>query len=161
MIAFQGKRVTHAYKQTNFAKPETVFPLLCPVREAEWVPGWRYRMIYSKSGVAEVGCVFVTEENGQETTWMVTEYDPVALRIGFVWVNAGLVAAQIRIELEAVVPLKTSAHIRYTYTGLSVEGNREVERYDEGWFRKKMQGWEAAINHYLRTGTLIDASGWE
>ena len=32
------------------APPATVFPLLCPVREAEWVPGWTVRMIHSASG---------------------------------------------------------------------------------------------------------------
>jgi hypothetical protein len=161
MEEFGGVRVTHAYTQTNFASPEAVFPLLCPVREAEWVPGWRYRMIYSQSGVAELGCVFITEENGREITWVVTEYDPAAFRIGFVWVDAVMVAAQIRIELEGRGTLQTTAHIQYTYTGLSAVGNREVERFDENWFRDKMQGWEAAINHYLNTGRLIDAAGWE
>lgn len=159
MTEFQGRRITHEYTQINFAPPETVFPLLCPVREAEWVPGWRYRLIYSKSGVAELGCVFMTEENGRRITWVVTEYDPAAFRIGFVWVDAGRVTAEIRIELEAgEVPLQTAAHIRYTYTGLSVEGNGEVKRFDEDWFRQKMQGWEAAINHYLTTGGLIDGA---
>ena len=38
MADFQGKRVTREYIQTNCAPPERVFPLLCPVREAEWVP---------------------------------------------------------------------------------------------------------------------------
>jgi hypothetical protein len=164
MGEFRGRRVTHAYTQTNFAAPETVFPLLCPVREAEWVPGWRYRMIYSQSGVAELGCVFVTEENGREITWVVTEYDPSAFRIGFVWVDAGMVTAEIRIALEAKAGSaspQTAARIRYTYTGLSPEGNREVERFGEGWFQKKMQSWETAINHFLRTGKLIDATAGE
>jgi hypothetical protein len=165
MTDFQARRVTRGYTQTNFAPPETVFPLLCPVREAEWVPDWQYRLIYSQSGFAEAGCVFITEEDGREATWVVTEYDAERFRIGFVWVDPGMVSAQIRIELEPVgTPdsrLKTSARIRYTYTGLSPKGNREVERYDEGWFRKKMQGWEAAINHYLQTGKLIEAAGWE
>jgi hypothetical protein len=148
---FRGLRVTHAYTQTNFAAPEIVFSLLCPVREAEWVPGWRYRLIYSQSGVAELGCVFVTEEKGREITWVVTEYDAAAFRIGFVWVDAGVVTAQIGIRLEASGD-STTAHIQYTYTGLSSEGNGEVERFDESWFRHKMQSWEAAINHYLTTG---------
>jgi hypothetical protein len=160
MTNFQGRRVTHEYTQTNFASPETVFRLLCPVREAEWVPGWRYRLIYSKSGVAEVGCVFITEEDGRETTWVVTEHDAEKFRIGFVWVDAGRVATQIRICLESSGD-STTVHIQYTYTGLSSEGNGEVERFDGGWFRQKMRGWEAAINHYLQTGKLIETAGWE
>jgi hypothetical protein len=164
MSEFQGKRVTHEYTQNNVAPPEKVFPLLCPVREAEWVPGWQYRLIYSESGVAEYGCVFMTpNEDGTETTWVVTDYDPASFRIAFAWVNPELVAAQINICLSGSsgAPGHTSTLIQYTYTGLSTEGNREVERYDQKWFRHKMQSWEAAINHYLQTGTRIDAAGWE
>jgi hypothetical protein len=163
MSKFQGKRVIHEYTQDNAAPPETVFPLLCPVREADWVPGWQYRMIFSKSGVAEKGCVFITpNEDHSETTWMVTEYDPASLHIAFAWVNPGVVAAQIRISLKSSgAPGHATALIRYTYTGLSTEGNREVEHYDQDWFRHKMQSWEAAINHYLETGNLIGAGGWE
>jgi len=170
MTAFKSYRITHEYTQTNAASPEKVFPLLCPVREADWVPDWQYRLIYSESGVAESGCVFTTPNppvsgpQGQvapETTWIVTEYDPAAFRIGFVWINPGLVAAEIRIQL-APTPLATTlAHIRYSYTGLSAEGNREVERYDQKWFRSKMEGWESAINHYLRTGRKIASPAWE
>jgi hypothetical protein len=167
MSEFQGKRVTREYAQNNVAPPEKVFPLLCPVREADWVPGWQYRLIYSESGVAECGCVFITpNEDGTETTWIVTDYEPLLFRIEFAWVNPGLVAAQIKICLTRstgapTLPGHTSALIQYTYTGLSTEGNREVERYDQDWFGHKMQTWEAAINHYLQTGKRIDAAGWE
>ncbi len=164
MSEFQGKRAILEYTQNNAAPPGKVFPLLCPVREADWVPGWQYRLIYSESGVAECGCVFITpNEDGTETIWVVTDYDPASFRIGFAWVNPGLVAAQITICLSnsSGVLGHTSALIQYTYTGLSAEGNREVERYDQKWFRHKMQSWEAAINHYLQTGKRIDAAGWE
>jgi hypothetical protein len=159
---FQGKRVTHEYTQTNCALPEQVFPLLCPVRESDWVPGWQYRLIYSRSGVAERGCVFATpNDDGSETTWITTEHDPTVFRIAFAWVNPGLVSAQIEIRLERKSAQKTTAHVHYIYTGLSQLGNREVERYDQKWFQHKMQSWEAAINHYLRTGKTIDAAAWE
>ncbi|HXZ42454.1 MAG TPA: hypothetical protein VEG68_17060 [Terriglobales bacterium] len=159
---FQSTRVTHEYTQTNCARPEEVVPLLCPVREADWVPGWQYRMIYSQSGVAEAGCVFTTpNEDGSETIWLVTEYDPVAFRVAFAWVSPGLVAAQISICLEVKSAQETTAHIRYIYTSLSERGNREVERYNDAWFRHKMQSWEVAINHYLRTGRKIGSAAWE
>lgn len=167
MPEFRGKRVTHEYTQNNVAPPEVVFPLLCPVREADWVPGWQYRLIYSETGVAEYGCVFITpNEDGGETTWVVAEYDAAAFRIAFAWVNPGQVAAQIRICLSRgsraqASPGHASTLIRYTYTGLSTEGNQEVERYDQKWFLHKMQSWEAAINHYLQTGKRIDAPVWE
>lgn len=170
MTAFKSSRITHEYTQKNGAPPERVFPLLCPVREADWVPGWQYQLIYSESGIAEDGCVFTTpnppasdpqSQVAPETTWIVAEHDPAAFRIGFVWINPGLVAAEIRIQLTPTPHATTLAHIRYRYTGLSAEGNREVERYDQKWFRTKMEGWESAINHYLRTGRKIASAAWE
>ena len=45
------KRVTRTYTQQLVAEPSAVFPLLCPVREADWIDGWdpisRYRAIGS------------------------------------------------------------------------------------------------------------------
>jgi hypothetical protein len=165
MTEFKSLRVAHEYTQTHPVSPEKVFPLLCPVREAEWVPDWQYRLIYSDSGVAELGCIFTTPNTqsgaAPETTWITTEYDPAAFRIAFVWINPGLVAAEIRIQLEANSGGDTRSHIRYRYTGLSPGGNREVERYDRKWFERKMRGWESAINHYLRTGRKMDSSPWE
>ena len=100
MSAFDAKRVSHEYTQTNDAPPEKVFPLLCPVREADWVPGWQYHLIYSGSGLAEDGCVFSTPNDaGPKTVWMVTHYDPTALRIAFAWIEPGMMATQIRIAL--------------------------------------------------------------
>jgi hypothetical protein len=161
-MAFQSKRIAHEYIQTNCAPPEQVFPLLCPVREADWVPDWQYHLIHSESGVAELGCVFITpNEDGSETIWQVTEYDPVTFKIAFVWFTPGQLVAQIRIQLAAKSPRETAAHIRYTYTSLSEEGNSLVDHYDRGWFEGKMKSWEVAINHYLRTGRKIGADTWE
>lgn len=73
----------------NTARPLTlrrtgVFPLLCPVREAEWLDGWRYTMIYSQSGLVEEGAVFRTPHEGEpDTVWVVTHHDPVHRRVEF------------------------------------------------------------------------------
>jgi hypothetical protein len=169
MNSFTSRRVTHEYIQTNAASPERVFPLLCPVREADWVPGWRYKLIYSDSGVAELGCIFTTQESAVEsekysrsnapasaveTTWICTEYDPAAFRIAYVWVKPSRVATELLIQLTGEDG-QTRSHIRFRYTGLSPEGNHDVESYDRSWFEEKMRGWEAAINHYLTAGQMI------
>jgi hypothetical protein len=162
MSTFAAKRVSHEYTQTNDAPPEKVFPLLCPVREADWVPGWQYRLVYSESGLAEDGCVFSTPNDaGPETVWMVTHYDPAAFTIAFAWIEPGTIATQIRIALAPAPGGKTTARIHYLYTGLCPAGNAVLDRYTPDWFRSKMQSWETAINHFLRHGSLIPAAGWE
>lgn len=172
MNSFKSYRIAHEYTQTNSAPPEKVFPLLCPVREADWIPGWRYKLVYSDSGVAELGCIFTTEDPtveaakyssgspeldpaAPETTWICVDYDPAAFRIAYVWIKPARVATELRIQLTAADHGQTRSHIRFRYTGLSPEGNREVESYDRAWFEAKMRGWESAINHYLTAGQMI------
>ena len=174
MSAFKSLRVSHEYTQSNPASPERVFPLLCPVREAEWVPDWKYRLVYSDSGVAELGCVFTTPSSAaaakardgedprlREQTWITVDYDPAAYRIAYVWIDPGRVATELRIQLTAADDGSTRSRIGFRYTGLSEEGNRQVEKYDRKWYEQKMQGWETAINHYLKTGEKVDAVEWE
>jgi hypothetical protein len=167
MTAFKSSRIVREYTQTNPASPEKIFPLLCPVREADWLPGWQYRLVYSDSGVAELGCIFTTTNflmceaqnpDAPEITWIATDYDSAAFRIAYVWISPGAVVAELSIQLARAVDGATQTHIQYRYTGLSPDGNRELEHYDQKWFEAKMQNWETTINHYLRTGTRMAAS---
>lgn len=169
MNSFTSRRVAHEYTQINPASPEKVFPLLCPVREADWIPGWRYSLIYSDSGFAELGCIFTTgnptvesersssgrDANPLPTTWICVDFDPAAFRIAYIWIEPGRVATELRIQLTTAGRSQTQSHIRFRYTGLSPEGNRQVDSYDRTWFESKMRGWETTINHYLTTGKMI------
>jgi hypothetical protein len=165
MNAFRGNRVVHEFTQTNPAAPEKVFPLLCPVREDDWLPGWKYRLIYSDSGVAELGCVFTTPNPpgsaagapASETTWIVTDYDRAAFRIAYLWINPGRVITELVIQLTRSGAEETRSHIRYRYTGLSPAGNRELEHYDKEWFEARLRNWEATINYYIKTGKKMAA----
>src|SRR5262245_10938344 len=59
------------------AEPADVFPLLCPVREREWIDGWDADVLHAESGHAELGCVFVARlAGGHEATYVVTRYEP-------------------------------------------------------------------------------------
>ena len=156
MENFNAKQVSYTYTQTNDAPPEKVFPLLCPVREKDWLPGWEHRLIYSVSGLAEDGCVFSTPTaTGGERTWMTTHFDPSSYTIAYAWVEPAMLAAQLRISLKPIPADKTHTHIRYIYTALSAAGNTAIAEYSPEWFQSRMQHWERCINHYLLTGTLL------
>ena len=70
-------RVIRSYVQRLDGPSSAVFPLLCPVREAEWIVGWDPRLVVTASGVAERDCVFVTEASPHEAVWYVTRHDDV------------------------------------------------------------------------------------
>ena len=46
-------RVARSYTQRLVAEPSAVFPLLCPVREADWIEDWDPICVFSNSGTAE------------------------------------------------------------------------------------------------------------
>ena len=154
-------RITRTYRQRIEATPDRVFPLLCPVREAEWLDGWReaYRMIHSASGVAEDGCIFRTQSNGRaETIWMITRHDPRERIVEFVRVTTGLVATRLAIEVKEASKASSSVNITYTFTPLSPEGVEFVRKnHSEEAFRHDMAFWEDSMNHWLRTGEILPA----
>jgi hypothetical protein len=155
-------RITRTYTQRIDAPPGRVFPLLCPVREAEWLDGWidEYELIHSTTGLAEDGCVFRTIGPGRpETIWMITRHDPVERVVEFVRVTAGLVATRLTIGVEAAAGDSSLVHISYTYTPISRRGvDYLTENHSEEVFRRDMAWWQDSMNHWLRTGETLRAN---
>lgn len=153
---FTAQRVTRTYTQHLVASPDQVFPLLCPVREAEWAEGWHAVIVYSQSGVAEQDCIFTTQHPGMaDTIWIITRFDPQHHRIEFVNVTPQDRAIKIEISLEADGADASIASVAYTYTGLSEHGNMFVAHMTQPHFDQQMIEWEDALNHFLRTGTML------
>lgn len=154
-------RITRSHTQRIEAPADVVFPLLCPVRESDWLDGWReaVEIIHSQSGLAEEGCVFRTHQAGRpETVWMITRHDRQERVVEFVRVTAGLVATRLRIAVDEDVDGTSAVHITYTFTPLGPEGRAFVRAtYGEGAFREDMAWWEESMNHWLRTGEILRA----
>jgi hypothetical protein len=100
------------------------------------------------------------------TTWIVTDYDPAAYRVAYLWINSGgstrrinsgRVITELRIQVTPFDQGSSSTHICYRYTGLSPDGNRELQYYTQNWFEASMKNWQTTINHCLRTGRKISA----
>jgi len=77
------KRKTQKFHHTWKAKKSDVFKLLCPTKEADWIPGWNAdntSIIYSKSGYAEDREVFKTspENVTGEGVWIITKFNPTS-----------------------------------------------------------------------------------
>lgn len=148
-------RVTREGVMHLSAPPERVFPLLCPVREYEWIPTWQARIVYTASGVAEAGCVFTTPTGeGREAVWTVSRYEPGAGIIEFVVVEPGVRVTKLEIALHAEDG-GTRAVWRRTFTALSPVGERMLRAVTPEAFATHHAGLEAQLDHYLRTGTAL------
>lgn len=149
-------RIVRSYTQFIRGTPDRVFELLCPVREAEWLHGWDYRMVYSESGLAEEGCVFTSRAEGEaETLWMITRRDAAARVIEFVRFTPGSRVAKLEIAVRNGEPGCSLVDIRYTFTALTGEGERFLEAFTQENFEASMRFWEDAMNHYLETGERL------
>lgn len=144
-------RVSHVYDQILHAPPATVFRLLCPVRETEWLSDWDPDLVVSDSGFAEPDCMFVTSDDGKQSIWVITRHDPEALEIRMLKTTPGELVTQIEIRCMPAEKKETRCRIRYTFTALSKTGKEIVAGRDAEWYRNFMNRWEAAMNRYLET----------
>lgn len=146
-------QVTRTYTQLLCAEPATVFPLLCPVREAEWLEGWDPLTVITYSGVAEVDCVFSTPASPQNAVWYITRHEPETGFVEMIKITPEVTACKLRIQLAAASE-GCKALITYTHTSLGSKGDAFIEAFTEEHYTAFMQDWEARINHFLRTGKL-------
>jgi len=155
-MAVPGIQKTLQYTHTHPKPIDQVFPLLCPVREADWLDGWAYRMIYSQSGLIEQDCVFATPHHDEvETFWYVTQYDKEQHLIEFVRMTPFENIVKIQIQLKSIDEEQTESHISYQYTGLNEAQNAYIESTLEEDFQNSMSWWEQSLNHFLKTGEKL------
>jgi hypothetical protein len=155
----EPNRKKHSYTQHLNAPPETVFPLLCPVLEVEWAPGWMPEMVLSRSGVCEQDCVFVTPpetpSERQNSIWIVSKYDPANWALEMYKVTPERTISKLEISLAGESGNTTTANISYEITSIGAAGDEFMEEFTEDWYKAFMVDWEKAMNHYLTTGRMI------
>ena len=153
-------RITHAYTQHLVAPPTEVFPLLCPVRERDWVANWEPGIVVSSSGVAERDCVFTMPDDNGESIWYVTRHEPDNFYIEMIRITPGELAIRLDIQLEGEEGQDGSAacqaRVRYIYTALGPIGKSVVTQMTCAEFERFMKGWEREMNGYLLNTILRD-----
>ena len=148
----KGERAVFKGKQNYSFPPEDVFPMLCPVREYEYLPPWECDIVYLDSGLAERGGVFTTLPHGegdQKDVWVISRHDKNQA-IEFVRVN-GLRSILYRFELQGTETGGTVVNWEQIITGLTEEGNRHVETLKQSDFTAMLAHMEELLQHYLAT----------
>lgn len=147
------KRKIQEFSGTLDTTPEKIFPLLCPAREADWIPGWDCKLIYTESGYAEDKCVFKTERSNHmgEGLWTFTGFK-LNNSIEFVRFQQDLLT-HCKISLTQNKDGTTTTSWKYIYTALSEKGNKEIDSIHVE--NKKFNAIIKMIDHYLKTGKSI------
>jgi hypothetical protein len=137
----------------NFG-PERIFPLLCPKREYDWIESWKGNIIYSKSGFAELDCVFSTEFAGDvKEIWIVDQIDKNE-KIQFIRFTESRII-RYTITLIDNNNRTTTAIWEQTITALTKEGNNYIENFSDTEYEKRTKALEKMLNYYLSTGQML------
>lgn len=154
--AFASRQVKRRYVQTIDAPPDEVFPLVCPVREAEWLEGWRYTMLFSRSGLVELGAVFSTPGEGEaDTVWIVTRHNAMQRIVEFTRFTPDSRVSVLSVVVMPSGPSQSRVDITYTYTAIAPAGLRFIEEWTDEKFRDAVTFWERSMNHWLATGKQL------
>jgi hypothetical protein len=149
-------RLSRSYVQTLAAPPERVLPLLTPLGERSWAPGWEPELRWQPPHGA-VGTLFVIRHPGEpETVWLLDTFDPGAGHVHYLHLTPGSDVTEIDIQLHPGPEKGTRAEVRYTWTALTEAGNAKVRRHTPEEFLHSMQSWERQLNHYLQTGKRLE-----
>ena len=151
------RRVTRTYTQHLVAEPARVFPLLCPVREAEWIEGWDPVEVWSESGIAEPDCVFTSSTGDGDAVWFITQCSPEIGAIEMLKITPGVTACRLVIAL-ASAPGGSEAEVTYSHTSLGPAGDDFVDGFTSARYREFMEDWESRLNHYLAKGEMLHAA---
>lgn len=155
--AFQAQHRSLGYTQHLEGDPTDVMPFLTPTGERAWAEDWEPTVLHPASGPEGEGTVFLTRSPAHPSTWWVcTEFSAPAAdrpaRITYAHVTPDRDVTTIHITLEPEGPGRSLARVRYTWTGLSAQGNAFVVSHDAAHFEADMKEWERTLNAALRHG---------
>ena len=146
--------LTRTHHFTVPAAPAQVFPLLCPVREYQWLAHWRCELLHSASRLAEEDCVFRTDFPDQgPVLWVVSRYEPPA-RIEFTCFVADSHVQRLKIAL-TVEGETTRLDWTNRWLSVSPRGAAWLAAWPANEHAKKMDNLRRALTHYLTTGEML------
>lgn len=153
---------TTVYYHHDFDCPaEVLFPNFCPIKERDWIENWRCRLLASRSGLIEKGCIFVTDffpEIGEET-WVCVDYVP-SEKLAFVRVGEATVA-EMGFSFTATSAKTTTMALRLRVTAKNNKGEALVAHLDGAALSARFRPFFVALEHFLRTGELLPAAAAE
>jgi len=147
-----------SFETTLSAAPSRVFPLLCPVREYEWIEHWRCEVLHTVSGVAEPGCVFRTAfpDSWGPEVWVVSRFEPCE-HIAFVRTGS------LRTMRYAIALRPDGQGTRICWqqevTALNAEGQALLLNSTPEAFERQMRLLNEMLDHYLATGAMLRGGG--
>lgn len=121
------------------------FPLFTPEGERAWVPGWEPEYLHPLQPSDTVGTVFRTQHHGEETLWLVLQYDPGAGLASYGRFSPESRIGTVQVRCEAVDSSHTQVTVTYALTALSAHGTGVLTALTSDRYAAMMAEWREAI----------------
>ena len=147
------------------APMEKIFPLACPVEELKWINNWDYTMVYSESGINELGCIFFEEMSArhvvgpgfhEKTFWYTVEYEPDTGLIHFLLVRSSSITDLI-INMETIENNLTKVKWNMTITSIDEKANVAFDDNIKDRMKMMLSFLAQSLKHYCETGAILGA----
>lgn len=165
------------------ASPSKIFHLLCPIEEYKWIPKWQCEVLHSKSGHAELGCVFKEDFTSSfifntkigaifwgitrshllspklpETIWNISKYDLNSHRIQFTVETENI--ATIIYDVDIIELGKESSEVTwyYQFTPLNKQGLQMINSSTKRKVELTLKFLGETLAHYCKTGDMLKPS---
>ena len=143
-----------------------VFPLACPVREYDWIPGWKCNLIYCPNGRNEKDVVFkekmtspfLLKKAGGKTTWLTLLYDKSTYRVHFSWTNR-VSTSIFRMEMSPIGSSQTRCTLSLELKTRDERGPKVLTADSEYKIGFLIEGLAAMLKHYCETGEKLNSRG--
>ena len=149
-MPFQSTQFSRSAVALVDAPIERVFPLLCPKKEEDWIPGWQCETLWSRSGCNEDGAIFRTSKPyGTELYWHTLQFNIDRRIVDFLITAPRLFHFRFTITVEMKKTAQAAIHFHQTFTSVSEEGREFLERYQSEDFAARVQTLGALMTQYL------------
>jgi len=165
MTEFKSKTVKSVVPVSIKAPVDQVFPLVSPVEEYKWIPGWKCNLIHYPNDSIELGTIFSEISSAPflignfkgKTTWTVVMYDPKNNKIHFRWDNKNS-SSLYKIELEDDGKGGTKGKLDLTYNAINKRGNKLIERNLEEKIHIMLSVLNSMLQHYCENNEMLSSS---
>ena len=124
--------------------PEEALPLFTAPGEKLWISIWD-PVVLNGDGY-ENGTVFVTNNHGHTTYWLVTDYDANAKHAQYVRVTPDADTGTVDVSVTSNGKGGATINVAYQLTALSVAGNEKLaQSYSESNYAAMMEQWRSMI----------------
>jgi len=150
------------------APAEEILPLACPVREYDWIEGWKCQLVHCPHGKNEEGVIFYEKMStpfllgsiGGKTKWTTIVFDPEDHKVHFNWANKHATALY-KMEFHPTNGNSTKLQLDLAYKIKNTKGQRKYDDRLEYKIGFMIEGLGIMLKYYCENKEILSTKNSE